>query len=125
MRRQRANRRRGLPGVQLELSPATPFALDPGSDRFRCFVLDPKLQKDSFVNGVFVIPGDAAVVHHVLVFSDPNGKSLANADASLSFDCFGGVSVADTQLLTAWTPGGIPLEYPTNIAGRCAPARCS
>jgi hypothetical protein len=106
----------GLSGVQLELKPAAPFALTPGGDQFRCFVLDPKLTKDSFVNGAFVIPGNAAVVHHVLVFSDPNRKSLANADASLSYDCFGGVSVDDSTLLTAWTPGGIPLEYPANIA---------
>jgi hypothetical protein len=106
----------GLPGVQLELEPSTPFALQPGGDQFRCFILDPKLTKDSFVNGVFVIPGNAAVVHHVLVYSDPNAKSLANADSSRSYDCFGGANVDDSQILTAWTPGGIPLEYPSNIA---------
>ncbi|MEI9935617.1 MAG: hypothetical protein WDO69_00200 [Pseudomonadota bacterium] len=106
----------GLPGVQLELKPAAPFQLDPGGDQFRCFILDPKLDKDSFVNGVFVVPGNDAVVHHVLVFTDPNGKSLANADSSLGYDCFGGTGVADSQLLTAWTPGGIPMEYPSNIA---------
>lgn len=105
-----------LSGVQLELQPTTPFALQPGSDQFRCFVLDPKLTKDSFVNGVFVVPGNDAVVHHVLVFTDPNGKSLEKADASQSYDCFGGVGVADTQLLTAWAPGGVPMEYPSNIA---------
>lgn len=106
----------GLPGVQLELKPNAPFALAPGGDQFRCFVLDPKLTKDSFVNGVFVVPGNAAVVHHVLVFTDPKAKSLANADASLSYDCFGGARVDESQLLTAWTPGGIPMEYPANIA---------
>ncbi|MEI9947671.1 MAG: hypothetical protein WDO74_01485 [Pseudomonadota bacterium] len=106
----------GLPGVQLELKSATPFQLDPGGDQFRCFILDPKLDKDSFVNGAFVVPGDAAVVHHVLVFTDPKGESLTNADASKSYDCFGGARIANTQLLTAWTPGGVPLEYPSNIA---------
>ena len=106
----------GLPGVQLELSPSTPFQLNPGADQFRCFILDPKLDKDSFVNGVFVVPGNAAVVHHVLIFADPSGKSLANADASKSYDCFGGANIGDSQLLTAWTPGGIPMEYPANIA---------
>jgi len=108
----------GLPGVQLELKPATPFALQPGADEFRCFVLDPKLEREAFVNGVFVIPGNDAVVHHVLVFSDPKGESLTNADASLSYDCFGGARLTDSQLLTAWTPGGIPMEYPANIAAK-------
>ena len=106
----------GLPGVQLDLKPSTPFQLDPGGDQFRCFVLDPKLDKESYVNGVFVVPGNDAVVHHVLVFTDPKGKSLTNADASLSYDCFGGARLDETQLLTAWTPGGIPMEYPSNIA---------
>jgi len=110
----------GLPGVQLELKPDAPFELEPGGDEFRCFVLDPMLTKDSFVNGVFVVPGDAAVVHHVLVFTDPNRKSLANADASMSYDCFGGARVPESQLLTVWTPGGIPLEYPSNVAATLA-----
>jgi len=107
-----------LPGVQLELEPETPFALQPGKDQFRCFVLDPKLATDAFVNGVFVVPGNDAVVHHVLVFTDPKGKSLEKADASRSYDCFGGVSVDDSQLLTAWAPGGIPMEYPSEIAAQ-------
>ena len=107
----------GLPGVQLELRPDAPYALAPGGDEFRCFILDPKLDKDSYVNGIFVVPGNDAVVHHVLVFTDPGRKSLANApDGSLSYDCFGGARVANSDLLTAWTPGGIPLEYPSQIA---------
>ena len=107
----------GLPGVQQELKPATAFELAPGADEFRCFILDPKLVKDSYVNGVFVVPGNDAVVHHVLVFTDPDRKSLANVTADeTSYDCFGGARVANADLLTAWTPGGIPLEYPSNIA---------
>ncbi len=111
----------GLPGVQLELQPDAPYTLAPGGDEFRCFILDPKLDKDSFVNGVFVVPGNSAVVHHVLVFTDPDRKSLANApDGSMSYDCFGGARVANSDLLTAWTPGGVPLEYPTEIAAPVA-----
>lgn len=107
-----------LPGVQQELSPSTPFTLQPGSDTFRCFVLDPKFTKDTYVNGTFVVPGNDSIVHHVLVFTDPTGKSLAKADASGGYDCFGGVSVDDGQLLTAWAPGSIPMEYPSNIGAQ-------
>ena len=106
----------GLAGVQLELEPPAPYTLAPGGDEFRCFVLDPKLAKDSFVSGVFVVPGNDAVVHHVLVFTDPDRNSLALADDSMSYDCFGGARVSNSDLLTAWTPGGLPLEYPSNIA---------
>ena len=107
----------GLPGVQQELAPGAAYELAPGGDEFRCFILDPKLAKDSFVNGVFVVPGNDAVVHHVLVFTDPGRKSLDNVAAGeTSYDCFGGARVADSSLLTAWTPGGVPLEYPSNIA---------
>ncbi len=106
----------GLPGVALELKPATPFALAPKSDQFRCFVLDPKLTTDAYINGVFVVPGNSTVVHHALVFTDPSRASLAKADASMSYDCFGGTGIADSDLLAAWAPGGVPLEYPSNVA---------
>jgi hypothetical protein len=106
----------GLPNVAVELKPATPFSVAPKDDQFRCFVLDPKLASDAYVNGVFVVPGNATVVHHVLVFTDPTGASRAKADASMSYDCFGGASVTDSDLLAAWAPGGVPLEYPSNVA---------
>jgi len=106
----------GLPRVQLELKPDAPFTVAPGADEFRCFVLDPKLLMDSYLNGMFVIPGNSAVVHHVLVFSDPSGASLARADANGSYSCFGGIGVANAELIEAWTPGGVPLEYPANVA---------
>ncbi|HEX7452635.1 MAG TPA: hypothetical protein VF294_10135 [Polyangiaceae bacterium] len=106
----------GLPGVQQELKPPAAFSVAPGADQFRCFVMDPKLLKDSYVNGMFVIPGNSAVVHHVLVFSDPTAASAAKADESGSYDCFGSVGVPNSELLMAWTPGGVPLEYPSNVA---------
>jgi hypothetical protein len=55
-------------------------------------------------------------VHHVLVFSDPDGASRGKADADGGYDCFGGPQVANTDLLLAWTPGGVPLEYPDNVS---------
>lgn len=106
----------GLPGVALELKPAAAYSLAPQNDQFRCFVLDPKLTSDAYVNGVFVVPGNPAVVHHVLVFTDPSGASRAKADASMGYDCFGGSGIADSDLLAAWAPGGVPLEYPPNVA---------
>jgi hypothetical protein len=106
----------GLAGVALELEPAGPFSVQPNADEFRCFVLDPKLAADSFVNGIFVIPSNRAVVHHVLLFADAKGESLAKVDSSGSYDCFGGPELTDPDLLMAWTPGGVPLEYPPNVA---------
>src|SRR5262249_9589479 len=106
----------GLPGAELELKPAAPFTLAPKNDQFRCFVLDPKLTADSDVNGVFVVPGNSTVVHHVLVFTDPTGASRAKADASMSYECFGGSGIPDSDLLEAWAPGGLPLEYPPNVS---------
>jgi len=110
----------GLPGVQMELTPATPYSVAPSADQFHCFVLDPKLMTDSFLNGLFVVPGNSAVVHHVLVFSDPTRASAAKADSTGSYDCFGGAGVPNADLLMAWTPGGVPLEYPSNIAAPIA-----
>jgi len=106
----------GLPGVQLELAPSAPFSVAPSADEFRCFVLDPGLTTDGYVNGIFVVPGNRAVVHHVLLFSDAQGESASKADANGSYDCFGGPQITNPDLLMAWTPGGVPLEYPPNVA---------
>jgi hypothetical protein len=101
----------------LVLKPPAPFSITSGtSDQFRCFVLDPKLTATEYVNGTFFVPGNATIVHHALVFTDPAGasKALVTDQATQSYDCFGGPNVTNTALLAAWAPGGVPVDYPPN-----------
>jgi hypothetical protein len=113
-----------LSGVNADLSPPAPWTLtSPSADEFRCFVMDPQIAQTSYVNGLFVVPGNPLVVHHALVFTDPMGasRSLVTDQATQSYDCFGGPNVSQTTLLAAWAPGGLPTDYPSNVGAQLDP----
>ncbi|MGK3992347.1 hypothetical protein [Sorangium sp. So ce1024] len=105
----------GLPGVELEIAPKAPFVTSGDADQFRCFVMDPGLTETRYMNGVHVVPGNSKVVHHALLFLDPNGASAARADENGEYDCFGGPGFSGATLITAWAPGAVPMELEPNI----------
>ncbi len=88
-----------------------------GTDDYRCFLLDPHLAKDVYLTGTFVQPGNAAVVHHVILFTVPPDQ-VADAEAldagteGEGWTCFGGSGLRDNDGLNsapwlgAWAPGG-------------------
>jgi hypothetical protein len=106
-----------LPGMTLEVQPLTPYVSSGDKDQFRCFVMDPGFTEDMFMNGWHFVAGNAKVVHHALLFADPNGESDALADETGGYDCFGGSGISG-PLIGAWAPGGVPFEYAPNIATR-------
>jgi hypothetical protein len=66
-----------------------------GTDDYRCILLDPKLTKDVFLSGVVLQPGNAALVHHAILYRvEPNQVAQAEAkdrsDPRLGWSCFGG-----------------------------------
>ncbi len=96
-------------------TPAAPN--DTGTDDYRCFLLDPQLADDVYLTGTFVQPGNASVVHHVILFSAPpsqvaEAEALDAADPGEGWTCFGGSGLrGDNGLdsapwLGAWAPGG-------------------
>ena len=50
-------------------TPSAPTGV--GTDDYRCFLLDPQLREDTFLTGTTVLPGNADVVHHVILFRVP------------------------------------------------------
>ncbi|MBS2016598.1 MAG: hypothetical protein JST00_27185 [Deltaproteobacteria bacterium] len=106
---------RDLAGAQLALKSETGYAMSASSDQLRCFVLDPKLAKEVYVNAMQVVPERPEVVHHVLVFADPKGESRALADANGQYECFGGTKVSGATLMTAWAPGSVANELPADV----------
>lgn len=110
-----------LEGVDLTIEPMKPFVTSGDEDQFRCFVMDPKLTKDTYVNGMRVIPGNAKVDHHAVVFIDPDGESLAKMDADGGYECFATPGINNVRVLGVWVPGGRPTEFPAN-AGLMIPA---
>jgi hypothetical protein len=88
-----------------------------GTDDYRCFLLDPHLKKDVYLTGTFVQPGNADVVHHVILFTTPpdqvfEAEQLDAASPGEGWTCFGGSGLRDNDGLNsapwlgAWAPGG-------------------
>ncbi len=107
----------GLPDKDVEMQPQGPFTVtETTKDTFRCFVLDPKLTVDTYMNGFDAIPGNAQVVHHLLLFSDPKGEGATKPlGPDGGYDCFGGADIAESSLLGAWVPGALPQQYPSDV----------
>ncbi|GAA2157481.1 copper type II ascorbate-dependent monooxygenase-like protein [Humibacillus xanthopallidus] len=99
-------------------APYTPKAPSGGTDDYRCFVLDPKIARDSFVTGFDIAPGQPAEVHHVILYRVPPSQAAAarQRDAETPGDgwtCFGGTGLGsqgsmldDAPWVGAWAPGG-------------------
>ena len=104
-------------------------------DEYRCFLINPQLQQDRFLTGYDVVPGNASLVHHVLVMTvNPsafsaipgrtNGQVMqALDDASPDRDgwpCFGlagdGVDIVGVPI--TWAPGQGIVEFPPDIGYR-------
>ncbi len=115
-----------IPPVQLP-APARPdLTLDMGTpyqpnsmltDDYRCFIIDPAgaagggLANDSYLQAGDIVPGTAAIVHHVLVFEIPQDqvatiKAKDMQDGKPGYSCFGGAGTDSAQLVTGWAPGG-------------------
>ncbi len=88
-----------------------------GTDDYRCFLLDPGFTEDVYLTGTFVKPGNADVVHHVILFT-ASPEQVAEAEAmdanepGEGWTCFGGSGLRDNDGLNsapwlgAWAPGG-------------------
>lgn len=112
----------GLANASQSLVPDQKYTLTASSDQFRCFILDPKITKTTYMNGTNVVAGNPQIVHHALIFADPNRESLALAEPGTNqYDCFGGPGISAPSLVAAWAPGGVPQEYPSNVGMEIAP----
>jgi Copper type II ascorbate-dependent monooxygenase, C-terminal domain/Copper type II ascorbate-dependent monooxygenase, N-terminal domain len=105
----------------------TPKAPTTGTDDYRCFLLDPHLSANSVVTGLNVLPGNRAIVHHVILFRVPPQKvALAQqqdaAQPGQGWTCFGGTGVEgpggsldNAPWLGAWAPGGGASVLPADL----------
>ena len=106
----------GLPGGTYQ-----PSAPSGGKDDYRCFLLDPNLASSVFITGVNFTPGNAAIVHHAILYrvtpsqvADATVKNAASGGTG--WTCFGdpGLPTGDTDPVAAlntapwlagWAPG--------------------
>ncbi|MFW5691618.1 MAG: hypothetical protein ACOCXZ_03865 [Chloroflexota bacterium] len=125
-----------VPELRADLTLEMPVEYTPDdtlSDDYRCFLIDPGLDEDRFVTGYNIVPGNPAVVHHVLLYKVP-GSARAQAaaleaqDGQPGWQCFGGPRVTSSGIfggpntlsnsaslagsIGAWAPGTPPMLFP-------------
>jgi len=93
------------PDLSAVMSPYTIPSMS--GDLYRCFVLPTGTAADSWIKRLEVVPGNRAVVHHVLVFQDTSGQGqvLDAQDPGPGYTAFGGVGVSAAKLMGLWVPG--------------------
>ncbi|MFM7202492.1 MAG: hypothetical protein ACKO6N_17040 [Myxococcota bacterium] len=101
--------------VQMEV----PFVPSTVEDEYRCFIMDPQLEEDIFLTATYVEPGNDAIVHHVVLFEDPTGASLAldAEDERAGYECEGSAG-EDMINLGNWVPGDGPDVLPAGTGLR-------
>lgn len=111
----RQGERRTTLTMDADYTPSAPTGV--GTDDYRCFLLDPELERDTWLTGTNVLPGNPDVVHHVILFRvTPDQVAGAEAkDAETpeeGWTCFGGTgldgeftNIDDAGWLGAWAPG--------------------
>ncbi|HKP58542.1 MAG TPA: hypothetical protein VJV78_17570 [Polyangiales bacterium] len=112
-----------------------PIVVSGARDIHTCVVVDPGLEKDSYVVGRTITAGNAKVLHHVVTYVIEPGKTAEGAPRDKSqleavlrerkgigagdrYDCFGGPGLngLTTTMLDAWAPGAMPNISPPGSA---------
>jgi hypothetical protein len=100
-----------------DLEAQTPAAFDvpaEGPDLYRCFVIPSPSTRDRWVRALDIRPGDARVVHHVILFQDTT-HTARKRDTGSGYSCFGTPGFLPALGLGGWTPGALPAVNPPDI----------
>ena len=101
-----------------------PYTPSQSPDEYRCFVVDPELDADRFLTAYQVVPGDPALVHHVILYTLDSAAAEATADdldaldAEPGYACYGSSIVPESRPIAAWAPGTPPTAYPDGTGVR-------
>lgn len=113
----------GTPDTVLRMPNYTSTAAN--GDIYQCFVLPLRLPAGKFVSAMEVVPGNSAIVHHVLVFQDTTAnhaaQQLDNASPGAGYTSFGGIGVSSAIMMDAWVPGQTVKKLPTIFGKRVYP----
>lgn len=107
--------------------PYTPVPSDGDFDDHRCFLMDFPLPATQFITGLQVAPGNASVVHHVIVFSVKDTdtvnkiKELEAEDARPGWNCVSGGDIAVSGSLGGWSPGAQATLLPKGLGNQIEP----
>ncbi len=118
--------REQLSRVDLELAMTEAYTPSGGPDDYRCFVIHWPETLTKFVTGFRAIPGNDAIVHHVIAFlADPaqvaQYQAKDAAEAGPGYRCFGGSGGPSRTWLGAWAPGDAGSDMPEGVGIEVAP----
>ncbi|MBN4073038.1 T9SS type A sorting domain-containing protein [Crocinitomix catalasitica] len=99
----------GVPDLTLQMDPYMSKATSV-SDDYVCISIPTGLTVDRKLKALEVIPGNRPIVHHCVVFHDPDGNYMTD---TLSGGC-SGPDGGDESLLGVFAPGTQPTIYPAN-----------
>ena len=94
--------------------PAYASAATTTTDDYACFVIPLNIPDDKYVKGLEIVPGNPAIVHHVIVMIDTT-NALTNQDCMLALANLPGANSAVT--LTSWAAGMGPTVFPSGEGG--------
>ncbi len=92
----------------LEIQMPTYTSKATNNDDYVCFALPTGLLQDRKIKAMEVVPGNAPIVHHALVYIDENATYQTD---TVGGDCAG---PADAKLVGGFTPGASPLVLPNS-----------
>ncbi len=108
----------GEPDLILEIPQAYSPDKD-GADDYRCFSLAPNLPTDRKIRAIAVEPGNRQIVHHVILFPDPNSESASlhdPGDPQPGYTCFGDPGFDSPGFYGGWVPGNTQQPFPAGVA---------
>ena len=109
----------GTPDTALKAE--KPFALEAdGKDVYRNFALPMDFAEDRYVAAIDFKPQNPAVVHHIIVYIDNDGSTVARKegkDGQPGWDVSGGGSgIQNDDWAEGWAPGMNPRRQPDGVA---------
>lgn len=87
------------------------FTVNSNQDVYRNFVLPTGLTQAAYATALEIVPGNTAIVHHVLVFQDSTNNTISSTSS-------GGTGSAASQLIFGYTPGASPYYTPVGTGFR-------
>ena len=97
------------------------FQITSPIDQYRTFVIPGDSIKANFLNKIEFVPGNQAVVHHIILFCDSTNfsRNLDQQDATPGFASNGLSQPSQAaQYLCVWAPGAGVYELPSNMGIR-------
>ncbi len=106
----------GEPDWVLDAGQAFTFNND-RDDLYWCIRLDPNIDQPLDLAAMTIVPGTKEIVHHVIVFREPNG--VTNPTGLPGFEC--NPAPGKSEFMFAWAPGAQPTALPEGAAMRIGP----